>query len=447
MSDETTTIEPTPGTEAKLPDWAGIAEAGGIDAWVVQELKRRDLWDEDVDTSTLSDKERKRYKARREEERRVRKILRRHAWAEFRRAHVVHVGRGIWYHDTVDVDRYDIAELDARRVENHLPELKNAEALARALEIDVPRLRWLCFQRDVDTGTHYHRWTIPKRSGGERLISAPKPDLKRCQTWIAAHVTEHLPVHGAAHGFVAGRSIVTNAQPHAGADVVIKFDLKDFYPTVTLSRVKGLFRKAGYGEQVATLLALLCTESPREIVHVRGRDHHVSIGPRACPQGAPTSPTITNAVSRRLDSRLAGLAAKLGLRYTRYADDLTFSWRRPSADAGRKAPVGLLLRAVGTIVREEGFELHGKKTRVMRRSRRQSVTGLVVNEAPGAAPVRPDRSYVRRLRAAIHQRELGRAGKGESLEQLRGMAAFVYMSDPRRGRQLLERLAALGTSS
>ena len=449
MSDDTSKPPATssagpPSTEAPLPDWSGIAEAGGIDAWIVAELRRRDLWDEDVDTTTLSDKERRRYKARREEERRVKKILRKHAWAQFRRSNIVHVGQGIWYHDTADVDRFDIAQLDERRVQNQLPELKDAAALAKALEIEVPRMRWLCFQRDVDTGTHYRRWTIPKRSGGERLISAPKPDLKRCQRWIAQNISEHLPVHGAAHGFVAGRSIVTNAEPHAGADVVIKFDLKDFYPTVTFPRVKGLFRKAGYGEQVATLLALLCTESPREIVPLRGRDHYVAIGPRACPQGAPTSPTITNAVSLRMDGRLAGLANKLDLTYTRYADDLTFSWRAEKAGKGKTAPVGTLLRAVGTIVREEGFELHTKKTRVMRRRGRQAVTGLIVNAAPDAAPVRPDRQYIRRLRAAIHKRELGQSGKGESLEQLRGMAAFIYMSDPRRGRQLLERINALG---
>ena len=108
--------------------------------------------------------------------------------------------------------------------------------------------------------------------------------------------------------------------------IVVKFDIKGFYPTVTFRRVKGLLRRAGLGEQVATLMALLATESPREEVVTHGRTHYVATGPRSLPQGAPTSPSITNALCLRLDCRLSGLARKLGCRYTRYADDLTFSW-------------------------------------------------------------------------------------------------------------------------
>jgi DNA-binding transcriptional LysR family regulator len=115
------------------------------------------------------------------------------------------------------VDRFDIDDPEGRRRENELPELKDAQALAAALELPVPRLRWLAFHREVDSGTHYHRWTVPKRDGGRRLISSPKPDLKRAQRWIARQITEHLPVHGAAHGFLSGRSTVTNAAVHAGA--------------------------------------------------------------------------------------------------------------------------------------------------------------------------------------------------------------------------------------
>ena len=100
------------------------------------------------------------------------------------------------------------------------------------------------------------------------------------------------------------------------------------------------------------------------------------------------------------------------------------------------------MRAVQGIVSAEGFVLHKDKTRVLRKSVRQTVTGLVVNESAGAA-ARPNRTYVRNLRAAIHKRENGQPGKGESLEQLRGMAAFVFMSDPGRGKPLLDRIDAL----
>ncbi len=424
--------------ERPLPPWSEIAEAGGIDAWVVAELQARGLWEEGVDTSTLSDRERKKYKARREEERRVRKRLRRHAWAEFRRNNLVHIGRGVFYHDTPDVDRFDIADPDARRQDNALPALPNTAALAKALELDVSRLRWLVFHREVDSGTHYNRWHVPKRDGGLRLISSPKPQLKAAQRWISRNITEHLPVHGAAHGFVPGRSTVTNAAVHAGAQVVIKLDLKDFYPTITQPRVKGLLRKAGYGEQVATVLSMLCTEAPREVIEIKGKPHHVAIGPRSLPQGAPTSPSITNALCLRLDRRMQGLANTMGFRYSRYADDLTFSWH-----STEESPVGKLLFRVRSIVTSEGFTVHPVKTRIMRSGRRQKVTGLVVNATGGdqSAP-RVPRALRRKLRAALHNRRKGKAGP-ETLDHLHGFAAYVHMTDPQQGQSLLEQVNAL----
>jgi RNA-directed DNA polymerase len=442
---------PAPPAPPTLPEWAEIAAEGGMRPWVDAELRRRGLI-EDVDPSTLSDKQRKQFKARREQERKVRRELSRHAWAAFRRSNMVHLGEGIFYHDTVDVDRYDVDDPPGRLSDNELSPLADARALAAALEMPLPRLRWLCYHREVDTGTHYNRWLIPKRSGGQRLISSPKPDLKAAQRWVAQNISERLPVHGAAHGFLVGRSTASNAAPHAGAKIVVKLDLKDFYPTITMPRVRGLFRKAGYNEQVATLLALLCTEAPREELDIRGQRCYVALGPRSLPQGAPTSPSITNSLSLRMDARLAGFARATGWVYTRYADDLTFSWH----DGERPGRVGPLLGMVEEIVREEGFALHRKKTRVMRSGSRQQVTGLVVNalmqptKKPRKATAEPPKARVprqvqRQLRAAIKNRELGRPGReGESLEQLRGLAAYIHMTDPAKGRALLERIDALG---
>ena len=422
----------------EIPEWADVIAKGGAHAWARDQLVRRNLIDERVDTSSLSAAEKKRFKARREEERRVRKVLLRAAWAAYRAAHVVHVGVGIFYHDTPDIDRFDIDDPAARLKDNDLPELKGASALAEILGLSISRLRWLAFHRDVDTGTHYRHWTIPKRDGAERLISAPKPELKRVQRWIAHRITEHLPVHAAAHGFLPGRSIKTNAVAHANAALIVKLDLKDFYPTITMRRVRGLFRKAGYGEQVATLLALLVTDSPREVISVRGARHYVAVGPRALPQGAPTSPSITNAICLRLDVRLQLIGRALGFRYTRYADDLTFSWHQEGP-----APVGRLLAAAGKIIGNEGFEVHRAKTRVLRAGRQQKVTGLVINGAGEGRPLaRVPRKTIRQLRAAIKNRELGRTGP-ETLEELQGLAAHVFMTDPDRGRAFLDRIAGL----
>lgn len=430
--------------------WADVAAAGGIREWVEAEIARQGLASSSV-PSGMSDAEKKQFKARRDEERRVRRELYRRAWAAYKRSHIVHLGPGVFWHDTADVDRFDADDPEKKRQDNALPKLPDVDSLAKALGVDVPRLRWLSYHREVDTGTHYVRWLVPKRDGSPRMISAPKPDLKRVQRWITREVTEHLPVHGAAHGFIKGRSILTNAIVHARARIVVKLDIKGFYPTVTMRRVKGLLRRAGLSEQVATLMALLATESPREEVETHGKKHYVAIAPRSLPQGAPTSPSITNALCLRLDCRLSGLARKLGCRYTRYADDLTFSWhgRPPAAvEAGppgsNKTAIGTLLRAVRMIVRTEGFEIHTKKTRVMRKGARQKVTGLIVNEAPAGVPsVRVPRKTVRHLRAAIKNRELGRPGKGETLEQLKGMAAFVMMCDRARGSAFMERIDQL----
>jgi hypothetical protein len=418
--------------------WADVAAAGGIREWVDAQIARQALADPGA-SPAMTDAEKRLYKARRDEERRVRRELYRRAWQAYRRSHIVHLGPGVFWHDTADVDRFDADDPEKRRQDNALPPLGDVEALAKALGLTIPRLRWLAYHRDVDTGTHYHRWMVPKRDGSLRLISAPKPELKAAQRWITREVTEHLPLHGAAHGFITGRSIVTNARVHAGARVVVKLDIRGFYPTVTMRRVKGLLRRAGLGEQVATVMALLATESPREQVVTHGKTHFVALGPRSLPQGAPTSPSITNALCLRLDCRLSGLARKLGCRYTRYADDLTFSWH---GDA--RSQVGALLRAAGMIVRAEGFEVHAKKTRVMREGARQKVTGLIVNQAPAERPTaRVPRKTQRELRAAIRNRELGRPGKGETLEQLKGMAAFVMMTDRARGRAFMERIDRL----
>src|SRR5262249_29867281 len=149
--------------------------------------------------------------------------------------------------------------------------------------------------------------------------------LASAQKWILRNIVEKLPVDEPAHGFVPGRSILTNAQPHAGKAFVVNLDLRDFFPSIAFPRVRSVFQRAGYSPAVATILALLCTECPRKVVTYDGATYHVATSPRGLPQGACTSPSLSNLVARRLDRRLSGLARRMGLTYTRYADDLTFS--------------------------------------------------------------------------------------------------------------------------
>src|SRR5262249_43341246 len=261
------------------------------------------------------------------------------------------------------------AELLKRR---GLPVLHTGREVAAAMGITLPSLRWLTYHRKSATLVHYHRYSIAKKTGGVRYISAPKPALAKAQRWVLEHVLARQEVEAPAHGFVPGRSIVTNAAPHAGRKIVINLDLKEFFPSITFRRVKGLFEKIGYSEHVATVFALLATEPPRLATELDGKVYHVALGQRVLPQGACTSPAITNALCRRLDRRLSGLTKKHGFAYTRYADDLTFSGENAKA-------VGKLLRSVRGIVQAEGFTEHPRKTRVMRRANRQEVTGVTVN--------------------------------------------------------------------
>ena len=447
--------------QERVACWKAIGEAGGIEGWIAQELRNKGLSTDGLESP--ADSEKAQYKAKKKAEAEERRKLGRRAWEAYQATHINYLGAGIHWEDDPDVDRFDVENRDVRARDNGLPELKGAAELAQAMGLAVARLRWLTYHRETDTSSHYYTFTIPKRDGSPRTIFAPKRELKSAQRWMLRQVAERLPVHNAAHGFVADRSIVTNAAAHAGAQVIVKLDIRDFFPTVTWRRVKGLLRKGGLSEAVATLLSLLATESPRQVVQFRGKTLHVAVGPRALPQGAPTSPALTNALCMRLDRRLSGLARTLGFTYTRYADDLAFSWRPAAPETLAKAlpigtkvgegraPVGALLRGVGQILPAEGFRIHPDKTRVLRCGDRQKITGLVVNSPPAgtkAPPARVPRDVVRKLRAAIHNLEKGKPSKpGETLQHLSGMAAFVHMTDPPRGRAFLDRIAAIAARS
>ena len=144
------------------------------------------------------------------------------------------------------------------------------ERVSSAMGLTLPELKFLCFHREVARTSHYRRFLLPKKTGGQRTISAPMPRLKRAQYWVLDQLLAKVPSHGAAHGFLPGRSIVTNATPHAGREVVINLDIQDFFPTITFPRIKGVFRGLGYDERVATMLALLCSENPCDELEVDG---------------------------------------------------------------------------------------------------------------------------------------------------------------------------------
>ncbi len=327
--------------------------------------------------------------------------------------------------------------------------------LARALDVTVGRLLWLAdtraWNRHAPAGSplHHvrHEWVVrPGRV--PRLLEKPMDLLRRTQRTVLDGLLVRLPVHDAAHGFVAGRSVVTGAAVHTGQHVVLSADLTTFFASVTAPTVYGVFRSAGYAEPLAHVLTGLCTHrvpphvltampaggSPEERAALRE-----ALAVAHLPQGAPSSPALANTALRHLDARLAGWAGATGARYTRYADDLTFS-----GDDRLAARPDAFLRGVERIVADQGHRLNPHKTRVRRRGTRQSVTGVVVNDLPS-----PGRREVDRLHAVLHNcvvhgpASQDRTGHPDFRAHLLGRIGWVEQVHPGRARRLHEEFARI----
>ncbi|MEM9253096.1 MAG: reverse transcriptase family protein [Planctomycetota bacterium] len=265
--------------------------------------------------------------------------------------------------------------------------------LARRLDVPLEKLERL--------QPNYHAFTITKRRGGLRQLHAPSPELKTMQRRILRRLLGKLRVHPCAVGFEPGLSIAHNASFHVGQAVVIKLDLEDFFPSTTAERVEHYFRRIGWDAQAAALLTRLTT-------HDGG-----------LPQGAPTSPRLSNLVNHVFDAQVLRYVERHRGTYTRYADDITISYPEDWPKYVRGT-----IQAVRRIAKRHGYRVHGKgKLRVLRRHQRQSVTGLVVNDK-----VALPRETRRRLRAAEHRlRKTGRATL--TGEQLAGWHALQHMID------------------
>ncbi len=365
-------------------------------------------------------------KERREKER----LERSEAWQQQKQKNIIYLGEG------VSAGLNNTSGNLERLQTNQLPLCNTAEEIATAMGISVGKLRFLAFNRKTSTISHYIRFKIPKKTGGERLISAPMPNLKQAQHWILENILNKLEVHQAAHGFRANHSIITNATPHVGADVVINFDLKDFFPSISYKRVKGLFQSFGYSEAAATIFALISTAAEVEAVELDGKTYYVALDTRHLPQGSPASPAITNLLCRRLDRRLQGMAEEIGFIYSRYADDLTFS-----ASGKHTCHVCNIIKRTASIITHEGFKINHEKTRILRKSRQQEVTGIVVNEKLNVS-----QKQLKQFRATLYQIETqGLEGKhwgnsSDLLGAITGFANFVAMVNPAKGEEFKQQI-------
>jgi RNA-directed DNA polymerase len=243
----------------------------------------------------------------------------------------------------------------------------------------------------------YVSFEIPKKTGGKRTITAPDKFLKKVLRRINLLLTLFFEPKSAAHGFLENRSIVTNAEVHVGKKYVLNVDLKDFFPSIHFGRIKAVLQLPIFGVRAEHLPT---DGSMSEALFKFGlKPEFAQVISNFCcyesklPQGAPTSPMITNIVSQRLDYKLVKLAKEYHCFYTRYADDITFS-----CDKNRFNEE--FFNKLEDTINAEGFLINEKKSRVQKKAVRQEVTGITVNEK-----LNLPRSYVRKVRAALHNWE------------------------------------------
>ncbi len=253
----------------------------------------------------------------------------------------------------------------------------------------------------------YREFSIPKKRGGFRKIDEPLPSLKEIQRWILDNILNKCKTSIYAKAYIKKRSIRSNARFHRKQEKVLSLDFKDFFPSLKASRVYTFFYKLGYCKSVVTMLTELCTLK------------------KALPQGAPTSPALSNLLCINLDNRFGGYAKKNNIRYTRYADDITFSGNFDT---------GSIIHFVKNVLSDEDLLLNEEKTRLMLPHQRQEVTGIVVNEE-----LQAPRSLRRELRKNIYYIEkfgldshmdYTKITKEYYASYLKGKALFVLFVNP-----------------
>jgi RNA-directed DNA polymerase len=222
----------------------------------------------------------------------------------------------------------------------------------------------------------YNSYKIRKKSGGKRWIMSPNKELKIIQNWILVNILNKVENHDSSNAFVKGKSIISNAKNHTNKELILNIDLYRFFDTITEKRVCGLIKNLGYTEKFSYDIArLLCVSPPKSYWKEIRKENRlkkklINSKPAILPQGAPTSPMISNLISKRLDKAFFNYCSKCNIDYSRYADDLTFSGKREDM---------LSLDLIKKIIRQQGFTINAKKTKYLSCHKKQTVTGITVN--------------------------------------------------------------------
>ena len=236
----------------------------------------------------------------------------------------------------------------SRLIDNHVPVIFDYKHLSLLIGISTSNFGKMIFADK----NFYSEVEIPKKSGGKRILHVPSLELKYIQRWILDNILKYMHVSSYAMGFCDKRSILDNAKLHLGQECILNMDLKDFFPSITFEKVFRVFAYYGYTKEVSYILTKICTYDGR------------------LPQGSPASPCLSNIICLKLDARLSKLADTYKAKYSRYADDITFS-----GNSG----INNIKHIAQEIIEDEGFQLNNKKTRIAYKYQRQEVTGLIVN--------------------------------------------------------------------
>ena len=331
----------------------------------------------------------------------------------------------------VTVDYID--ELSKKQV----PIIFSLKHLSEILGLDYCDLRDLIRHRDG----YYSYFLIKKRSGGKRRIVVPYNNLKKIQRWILDEILEKETVHPCCKGFIKGSNTFGNAKVHVGKKYIKKFDLKDFFESIDVRRVYGVFRRIGYSPAVSFDLASLCTirisnekyeamtpYTKHWFGHLNAANYPVLA------QGAPTSPALSNLICRELDNRFEKYAIKNDLHYTRYADDLTFSGN----DIEKLPKTAFIMK----VLKDEGLKLNHKKTGTYGRDSRQEVTGVIVNGDKPRVPQKFKRQIYRHLHFCEKYGTWQHfahvmPGVGHARQWLYGKIFYVKAIEPDEGKKML----------
>lgn len=323
---------------------------------------------------------------------------------------------------------------------HHNPVIFTLAHLARCTDTQYRDLHEFVSRKNYESEkSHYRTFTIKKRNGGRRWIHAPHPVLKIVQSWIARNILSAKSVHSSSMAYRGDCSIVDNASVHCESDWLLKLDISNFFHSISERQVYHVFKEMGYSSLLSFELARLCTKvdtwrkgnkwlnktNPYTI-----KEYWVkNVG--SLPQGAPTSPALSNIICQPLDETLYSLADECGATYTRYADDLTFSF----IDSSRSKVLAFKRRVERELLKC-GFNLNTKKTRIVPPGARKVVTGLIVNGKSPAIPrqlrdkIKADLYYCKKFGVENHCKKNKYKSIVGFANHMNGMISYVHSVNP-----------------